>query len=115
MLAKVSRFCTKSFCRRNVGSRRTAFLLAHLTHEFEKKRSAQTEHDEAVATGADSLSIDELTGALASIAATQEPQKLEAWATKGQAFFQSKTRKTGKRNQGNNEGAPKGPDSDPAR
>ena len=48
MLAKVSRFCTKSFCRRNVGSRRTAFLLAHLTHEFEKKRSAQTEHDEAV-------------------------------------------------------------------
>ncbi len=80
-----------------------------------KSRKVQQFGELVIATGADSLSIDELTGALASIAATQEPQKLEAWATKGQAFFQSKTRKPGKRNQGNNEGAPKGPDSDPAR
>ena len=80
-----------------------------------KSRKVQQFGELVIATGADSLSIDELTGALASIAATQEPQKLEAWATKGQAFFQSKTRKTGKRNQGNNEGAPKCPDSDPAR
>ena len=80
-----------------------------------KSRKVQQFGELVIATGADSLSIDELTGALASIAATQEPQKLEAWATKGQAFFQSKTRKTGKRKQGNHEGAPKGPDSDPAR
>jgi len=80
-----------------------------------KSRKVQQFGELVIATGADTLSIEELTGALVAIAATNEPQKREAWATKGQAFFQGKTRNTGKRTQGNNEGAPKGPDSDPAR
>ena len=38
-----------------------------------KSRKVQQFGELVIATGADSLSIDELTGALASIAATQEP------------------------------------------
>jgi len=68
-----------------------------------------------IATGADTLTVEELTGALVTIAATNEPQKREAWATKGQAFFQGKTRKPGKRTPGNTQGGAKGSDSDPAR
>jgi len=80
-----------------------------------KSRKVQQFGELVIATGADTLSIEELTGALVTIVATNEPQKREAWATKGRAFFQGKTRNTVKRTQGNNEGAPKGPDSDPAR
>jgi hypothetical protein len=68
-----------------------------------------------IATGADTLGINELTGALVTIAATNEPQKREAWATKGQAFFQGRTRKPVKRTQGDTQGGAKSPDSDPAR
>ena len=79
-----------------------------------KSRKVQQFGELVIATGADSLSIDELTGALASIAATQEPQKLEAWATKGLAFFQGKTRTTRNQPKGNNQGSAKGPDSNTA-
>ena len=79
-----------------------------------KSRKVQQFGELVIATGADSLSIDELTGALASIAATQEPQKLEAWATKGQAFFQGKTRTTRNRPKSDNQGGAKGPDSSTA-
>lgn len=80
-----------------------------------KTRKVQQLGELVIATGADTLSIEELTGALVTIAATTEPQKREAWATKGRAYFQGKTRKPAKRTQGNNEGSPKGPDSNPAR
>ena len=80
-----------------------------------KSRKVQQLGELVIATGADSLSIDELTGALVVIAATKEPQKREGWATKGQAFFQGKTRTKGNRPQGDNEGGPKGPDRDTPR
>lgn len=80
-----------------------------------KTRKVQQFGELVIATGADALSIEELTGALVTIAATNEPQKLEAWATKGQAFFQGKTRGTGKRTQGNTSSGTEGPDSGPAR
>ncbi len=80
-----------------------------------KSRKVQQFGELVIATGADTLSIEELTGALVTIAATQEPQKREAWATKGQTFFQGETRSTGKRTRGNTQSGAKGPDSDPAR
>lgn len=80
-----------------------------------KSRKVQQFGELVIATGADTLSIEELTGALVTIAATNEPQKREAWATKGHAFFQRKTRTTSNRSKGNNQGGTKGPDSDTAR
>lgn len=80
-----------------------------------KSRKVQQLGELVIATGADTLSIDELAGALVAIAATKEPQKREAWATKGQAFFQGKTRATGNRSKGDNQGGAKGPDSNIAR
>lgn len=80
-----------------------------------KSRKVQQFGELVIATGADTLSIEELTGALVTIAGTNEPQKREAWATKGRAFFQGKARKPGKRTQGNTKSGAQGPDSDPAR
>jgi DNA-binding protein H-NS len=80
-----------------------------------KTRKVKQFGELVIATGADTLSIEELTGALVTIAATNETQKRKAWATKGQAFFQAKTRKPGKRTQGNTQSSAKSPDSDPAR
>ncbi|WP_327195918.1 conjugal transfer protein TraD [Novosphingobium capsulatum] len=39
------------------------------------------------ATGADNLTIEELAGALLSIAAITDPQRREAWRKRGAAFF----------------------------
>jgi DNA-binding protein H-NS len=47
-----------------------------------------------IATGADSLSVDELAGALVVLAETKEIEKREAWAKRGAAFFQSRARRT---------------------
>lgn len=80
-----------------------------------KSRKVQQLGELVIATGADTLSIDELAGALVTIAATNEAQKREAWATKGQAFFQGRTRTTRNRPKGDNQGGAKGPDSDPER
>lgn len=80
-----------------------------------KTRKVQQLGELVIATGADTLSIDELTGALVAIAVTKEPQKREGWAKKGQAFFQGTVRATGKRTQSDADGRPEGPDSDTAR
>jgi DNA-binding protein H-NS len=47
-----------------------------------------------IATGADSLSADELAGALIVLAATKVTAMKEAWAKRGAAFFQSRARRT---------------------
>jgi DNA-binding protein H-NS len=46
-----------------------------------------------IATGADSLSADELAGALIVLAETKDAGKREAWAKRGAAFFQSRARR----------------------
>jgi DNA-binding protein H-NS len=46
-----------------------------------------------IATGADSLSADELAGALIVLAETKDAGKREAWAKRGAAFFQGRTRR----------------------
>jgi hypothetical protein len=47
-----------------------------------------------IATGADSLSVDELAGALIVLTETKDAGKREAWARRGAAFFQSRSRRT---------------------
>jgi DNA-binding protein H-NS len=46
-----------------------------------------------IATGADSLSVDELAGALIVLTETKDTGKREAWAKRGAAFFQSRARR----------------------
>jgi hypothetical protein len=47
-----------------------------------------------IATGADSLSVDELAGALIVLAEAKDVGRREAWARRGAAFFQSRGRRT---------------------
>jgi hypothetical protein len=47
-----------------------------------------------ISTGADDLSADELAGALIVLAETKDAGKREAWAKRGAAFFQGRSRRT---------------------
>lgn len=46
-----------------------------------------------MSTGADALSADELAGALVVLAETKDAGKREAWAKRGAAFFQGRSRR----------------------
>ncbi|RWD94244.1 MAG: conjugal transfer protein TraD [Mesorhizobium sp.] len=59
-----------------------------------KNRKVQQLGELVVATGADALSVDELAGALIVLAETKDAGKREAWAKRGAAFFQSRSRRT---------------------
>jgi hypothetical protein len=59
-----------------------------------KSRKVQQLGELVIATGADSLTADELAGALIVLAETKEAGKREAWAKRGAAFFQSRARRT---------------------
>ena len=59
-----------------------------------KSRKVQQLGELVIATGADALSADELAGALIVLAETKEAGKREAWARRGAAFFQSRSRRT---------------------
>ena len=59
-----------------------------------KSRKVQQLGELVIVTGADSLSADELAGALIVLAETKEAGKREAWARRGAAFFQSRARRT---------------------
>ena len=58
-----------------------------------KSRKVQQLGELVIATGADALSADELAGALIVLAETKEPGKREAWARRGAAFFQGRSRR----------------------
>ena len=45
-----------------------------------------------ISTGADALSIEELTGALLSVVDTKDAAIREGWRDRGAAFFQNQTR-----------------------
>jgi len=47
-----------------------------------------------ISTGADALSIDELAGALIVLTETKDAGKREAWAKRGAAFFQGRSRRS---------------------
>ncbi len=55
-----------------------------------KSRKVQQFGELVIATGADSLSVDELAGALI---VTKDAGKREAWAKRGAPFFQSRARR----------------------
>jgi hypothetical protein len=58
-----------------------------------KTRKVRQLGELVIATGADTLSADELAGALIVLAETKEAGKREAWAKRGAAFFQSRSRR----------------------
>ena len=58
-----------------------------------KSRKVQQLGELVIATGADSLNVDELAGALIALTETKDAGKREAWARRGAAFFQSRARR----------------------
>jgi len=59
-----------------------------------KNRKVQQLGDLVIATGADTLTTDELAGALLVLAETKDAGRREAWARRGAAFFQSRARRS---------------------
>ena len=58
-----------------------------------KSRKVQQLGELVIATGADSLNVDELAGALIVVTETKDAKR-EGWARRGAAFFQSRARRT---------------------
>lgn len=59
-----------------------------------KTRKVQQLGELVIATGADSLTPDELAGALVAIAETKDTGKREAWARRGAMFFDGRSRRS---------------------
>ena len=59
-----------------------------------KTRKVQQLGELVIATGADSLTAEELAGALVALAETKDAGKREAWAKRGAAFFQGRARRS---------------------
>ena len=59
-----------------------------------KTRKVQQLGELVIATGADALTTDELAGALIVLAETTDAGKREAWAKRGAAFFQGRSRRS---------------------
>ena len=59
-----------------------------------KTRKVQQLGELVIATGADTLTAEELAGALVALAETKDAGKREAWAKRGAAFFRSKSRRS---------------------
>ena len=76
-----------------------------------KSRKVQQLGELVIATGADTLSTDELAGALIVLAETKEAGKREAWAKRGAAFFQGRSRRTASAPERDTGGAPTQPGS----
>jgi DNA-binding protein H-NS len=64
-----------------------------------KARKVQQFGELVIATGADALDPDTLTGALLVIVETKESAKREAWRNRGATFFQRQSRKANCRTQ----------------
>jgi hypothetical protein len=58
-----------------------------------KERHIRQLGELVIATGADTLTADELAGALIVLAETKEAGKREAWAKRGRDFFRQRARK----------------------
>jgi Conjugal transfer protein TraD len=80
-----------------------------------KNRKVQQLGELVIATAADALSADELAGALIVLAETEEVGRREAWARRGAAFFQSRSRRNAPTADRNTGGPPAQPsDTQPA-
>lgn len=78
-----------------------------------KSRKVQQLGELVIATGADSLTAEELAGALVALAETKDAGKREAWAKRGAAFFQRRSRRTAPASERDGGGAPTQPGSAP--
>ncbi|WP_316191858.1 MULTISPECIES: conjugal transfer protein TraD [unclassified Bradyrhizobium] len=58
-----------------------------------KTRKVRQLGELVIATGADTLTAEELAGALIVLAETKDAAKREAWAKRGAAFFRSRARR----------------------
>ena len=58
-----------------------------------KSRKVQQLGELVISTGADALTADELAGALIVLTETKDAGKREAWAKRGAAFFQGRSRR----------------------
>ena len=58
-----------------------------------KSRKVQQLGELVIAVGADTLSANELAGALIVLVETKDAGKKEAWAKRGAAFFQGRSRR----------------------
>jgi hypothetical protein len=74
-----------------------------------KTRKVQQLGELVISTGADSLTPDELAGALIVLAETKDAGKREAWAKRGAAFFQGRSRRTASAPDGDTGRAPAQP------
>jgi len=70
-----------------------------------KVRKVQQLGELVIATGTDTLTADELAGALVLLAETTDAGRREAWAKRGAAWFRSKSRRSARGDDGNNGGA----------
>lgn len=57
-------------------------------------RKVQQLGELVIATGADTLTPEELAGAMVALAETKDLAKREAWAKRGAAFFQGRSRRS---------------------
>ena len=71
-----------------------------------KTRKVRQLGELVIATGADALTADELAGALIALAETKDTRKMEAWAKRGAAFFQSRSRRNAPASDRDTDGAP---------
>jgi Conjugal transfer protein TraD len=78
-----------------------------------KTRKVQQLGELVIATGADTLTTNELAGALVVLAETKEAGKREAWARRGAAFFQSRSRRNAPTTDRKTDGAPAQPSGAP--
>ncbi len=65
-----------------------------------KDRKVRQLGELVIATGADGLDPDALTGALLMIVDIKDAEKREVWRTRGAAFFRGQSRKAGGRSDG---------------
>jgi len=74
-----------------------------------KSRKVQQLGELVIATGADTLNTNELAGALIVLAETKEAGRREAWARRGAAFFQGRSRRNAPAADRDTDGAPAQP------
>jgi hypothetical protein len=74
-----------------------------------KTRKVQQLGELVISTGGDTLTTNELAGALIVLAETKEAGRREAWAKRGAAFFQGRSRRSAPATDRDTDGAPEQP------
>ncbi len=74
-----------------------------------KTRKVRQLGELVIATGADTLTANELAGALIVLAETKDAGKREAWTKRGAAFFQGRSRRSAPATDRDTDGAPAQP------